>query len=212
MCDECLKKIPLNEGKLCVKCGKPIYDESEYCLVCQNNDRFFDNVASPFIYKDKIEKLIINYKFYNNRFLAKYFVSFMVDKYINEFMQADVIVPVPIRNKVLDERTFSQTELLAKELSTRLKIPLDCKTLIKIKDTKHQAKLGGKDRESNIKGAFDLVDKSFKDKKVLVIDDILTTGSTLSEIAKTIKKARPESVYGLTLANAEYKPFMELKQ
>jgi ComF family protein len=208
LCSRCEAIFPFNSGRTCVKCGKPIYDEAEYCMSCMNEDRYFDRVCSPLIYKGQVEKLILNYKFYNKRYLAKYFVSFLVDEYLNKGINADLIIPVPLTESVKRERTFNQTELLATLLGERLKLPVDNNIIKKVKETKHQATLSGKERQENIKGAFELIGK-VKGKRVLIIDDILTTGATLSEVARVIRKGRPESVEGLTVANAEYKPYSE---
>lgn len=208
LCKKCSKLIPVNNDKTCLKCGKPIYDESEYCIVCQNNKRYFDRVCSPLIYKDIGEKLILNYKFYNKRYLAKYLAAFLVDEYLNQDYQANLIVPVPISDNVMRERSFSQTDLLADELGKRLNIEVGKDIVVKSRETKHQAKLGGKERQLNVENAFKLVGK-VKDKRVLIIDDILTTGATMSEVARVIYKGKPDSVEGLTIANAEYKTYME---
>lgn len=208
LCVKCINNIPFNNDKVCLKCGKPIHDEADYCMVCQNAERYFDRVHSPLIYKDCVEKIIKNYKFYNKQYLAKYLSSFLVDEYLLREYNADIIVPVPSTNSVVEERCFNQTHLLARYLGERLNIPVDNGVIIKIRETEHQAKLGGKMRQENVKGAYQLAGL-VKGKRVLVIDDILTTGATLSEVARVIKKGKPISVEGLTLANAEYKLYME---
>lgn len=208
LCVKCSNSFPYNNDKVCLKCGKPIYDEADYCMVCQNAERYFDRVSSPLIYKDCVEKIIINYKFYNKQYLAKYLSSFLFDEYLLRDYNADFIIAVPSTNKVVAERYFNQTALLAEHLSRRLNIPLKDDVVIKIRETKHQAKLGGKMRQDNVKGAYKLIG-DIKGKRVLVVDDILTTGATLSEVARTLKKGKPLSVEGLALANAEYKLYME---
>lgn len=208
LCKACNNSIPRNSGKVCVKCGKPIYDESEYCMVCQNNKRYFERASAPLIYKGIAEKLILNYKFYNKRYLAKYLASFLSDEYLDKEYLADILIPVPVTDKVRTERSFCQTDLLATELGKKLNIEVGLTIVSKIKETAHQAKLGGRERQTNIEGAFKL-NGDVKGKRVLIIDDILTTGATLSELARVILKGRPESVEGLTLSNAEYKPYME---
>ena len=208
LCRNCLKDIPKNNGKVCIRCGKPIYDEAEYCMVCQNNERFFDRVNSPLVYKGTSEKLILNYKFYNKRYLVKYLVSYLVDEYLDKGYNSDIIIPVPLTDNVLRERSFSQTDLIAEELGKRLNIPVGIDIVKKIKDTAHQAKLGGKERQLNVAGAFSLIG-NVKGMKVLIVDDILTTGATLSELARIIWKGKPLAVEGLTIANAEYKAYGE---
>ena len=151
---------------------------------------------------------MLNYKFYNKRFLHKYLVSFLIDEYLDKAFNADIIIPVPMTEKGRKERGFSQTELLAKALSERLNIAYLADGVIKTKDTEHQAKLSGQMRAKNVQGVFKL-NADVKGKRVLIIDDILTTGATISEVARAVLRGKPLSVEGLTLSNAEYRPYSE---
>lgn len=112
-----------------------------------------------------------------------------------------LVVPIPLHRTRLRERGFNQSLLLAKEIGTVWGIPIDYINLQRIRPTEPQINLKGKERIRNVKGAFAVKgEKAFKGKRVLLIDDVYTTGATVSECSKVLKKARAERVDVLTLA------------
>ncbi len=112
-----------------------------------------------------------------------------------------VLVPVPLEKKRIKRRGFNQAELLAQELSCFLKLAVISNCLIKIKKTLPQVNLNNKNRKDNLKGTFCLKNKQFiKNKNILLIDDVYTTGSTLNECAKVLKKAGAKKVIGIVIA------------
>ena len=113
----------------------------------------------------------------------------------------DALIPVPLHPQRLREREYNQSLLLANGLSHHLQIPLLLSCLIRVKPTVPQTSLSKKERLNNLHRAF-AVDHAFriKDQRILLIDDVLTTGTTLHECAKTLRKAGSGTVYGLTLA------------
>ncbi len=114
----------------------------------------------------------------------------------------DVIIPVPLHYKKLRSREFNQSAILAKELSKAWRIPVDFDCLIKIKNTQEQASLNKSEREKNIKDAF-FIEKTLENKKVALVDDVITTGSTLLECAKALKRhGKVREVCAITLARA----------
>lgn len=114
----------------------------------------------------------------------------------------DVIIPVPLYAKKLKEREFNQSAVLAKELSEAWEIPLILDCLIKIKNTNEQALLSEVDRKENLKDAFTVKTK-LNNLNVGLIDDVVTTGSTLTECAKVLKiKGKAKNIYAITLARA----------
>ncbi len=208
LCKDCLEEIAfIKNNKVCSKCGKPIDNESDYCLTCQNNDRYFNRNTSPLAYKGKVIDLIINYKYKYRRYLGKYLATFMIDQYIDARYDADIIVPIPSTTLTAKKRGFDHIIELSEIMSERLKIPVASDVIIKVKETERQALLGGKARQENVLGAYKLCG-DIRDKKVLLIDDILTTGATLSEVSRTLLKGKPRNIEGLTLANAEYKLYL----
>jgi len=111
----------------------------------------------------------------------------------------DILIPVPLHIKKLRQREFNQSAILAKELSKAWNTPLSINSLIKIKDTLDQASLEAKDRFHNIKDAYSVI-KGVKGLKVGLVDDVVTTGSTIMECAKVLKKAGAKEIHAITLA------------
>ncbi len=111
------------------------------------------------------------------------------------------IVPIPLSKKRLKERGFNQSEEIAKELSKFLEIPMASNVLLKIKETLPQVELSKNGREENIKGVFVVrIKDPIKEKNILLVDDVLTTGSTLAEAARCLKDAGAKHVWGITVA------------
>ena len=109
-------------------------------------------------------------------------------KICEQIKKYDIIIPVPISKKRLKERGYNQSALIAKEIANYLKIEYNEKVLIKIKDNIAQSILEGKDRELNVKDVYKVKDfEKIKNKKILVIDDIYTTGSTVNECSRILK-------------------------
>lgn len=205
MCEECFKTFPFNNERICVRCGAPIDNEALYCLECQNYTRGFDFARSSLNYTGDVKRLVLGLKFKNNRWIAKYFAEMLYDTYIENALDAEIIIPVPISYKREKQRGFNQSYLIAKPLAEKLGLPLYTDVITKIKDNKQQAKLGLNDRRKNVVGAYEIVAREVvKGKKVLLVDDILTTGSTMSEAARRLKIAGATAVYGLAVASPKY--------
>ncbi len=205
MCDECYKTFPFNNGQICVHCGCPLDNEACYCLECQNYTKNFDFARSSLKYEGEAQRLILNMKFRNNRWLAKYFAEMLFDTYMENNLDAEVILPVPISYEREKSRGYNQSYLLAKSLAEKLNLPLVTDAVIKVKDNKQQAVLSLKERRENVIGAYELRNrKAVKGKKVLLVDDILTTGSTMSEVSRRLKIAGAIAVYGLVVASPKY--------
>ena len=198
-CDECKKQIFFNDKKTCKICGVEIYGDQSVCLRCGKDVPIFDKAISPINYEGRIMGLVKNFKYGNARYLAKVFSKYMVDKFVASNLTVDVVVPVPMTQKALQKRGYNQAELLAKQVCLDLNLPLDTTNLVKVVDTIQQEKLSMSKRKENLQKAFDIVDKNaFCGKRVLVIDDVKTTGTTLNRIAKLLKKYKAKEVYGLT--------------
>ncbi len=156
--------------------------------------QYIDEVYSMFVYNDASRGLILKFKSGNRTYLAEFFVNFMV---VPKSWDYDVIVPVPSKESSRLKRGFSQCDLLAEELSKKTNKPCDLKCLKFIKETEDQKTLTRKEREKNLKNAIVSV-KSVEGKNILLVDDIRTTGNTLKECARALKKQGANKIYAVT--------------
>lgn len=206
LCSACLAKLPLNDGEICGKCGRKLANEAEYCNTCQNNDRYFGVARSVCVYEDGAVALVHGLKFGGKRYFARYMANLMADKYLDEKFDCDCVLAVPLSDKRKAVRGYNQSDLLAREISRALRLDYMRKVLVKTKDNKEQSKLGHAEREQNVKGVYEVTDAAaVKGRRVLVVDDVLTTGATASEVARVLCKAKAKSVSVLTFASTKYK-------
>lgn len=202
ICDNCLHALPFITEKVCNKCGEPIKSLANYCTKCKNHiDRNFDIARSVFLYADDIRRAVINMKYYGKKYLARHLSFFLFDKYAQSNFDCDIVIPVPMSAKSYKKRGYNQTELLCKTFRDNgHKV---CTDLVeKYRETENQVNLNFADRQQNIVDAFRVKDKSLvKNKNILLVDDIYTTGATASEIAKVLKHSGANKVFVLTLCH-----------
>jgi ComF family protein len=143
---------------------------------------------------------IHTFKYNNQKVLAATLAAMLAQAYKRYNLAADVIVPVPLHRSRFRERGYNQSELLARQLGTILTLPVNTSSLKRIRKTQSQMSLGAGDRKINVNGAFACHDESLANLKVLLIDDVCTTGSTLDSCAAGLRQVGVASVWGLTLA------------
>ena len=202
----------LGEGYLCKKCGKEL---NKYAICSKAYLQFKEKSKNEiyikynidrlhiFQYKELIRKLIIQYKFNNKSYLYKTFCEFIVkNKKAFDFIKSyDIIIPVPMHNKKRALRGYNQSELIAKELAKKAKIKMFTDVLVKTKNNRVQSSLNKEERKNNVKDVYDLVNKEkIYSKKILIFDDIYTTGATIEACKKEILKADIKQLGILTLA------------
>jgi competence protein ComFC len=150
--------------------------------------------------KDPIRRFKYNQKTYLRKPFAQFMMAF-VQTYHLDIEQFDIIVPVPLFPSRLRERGYNQSRLLAEPIAQKYHIDLSLKNLVRVRNTRHQTLLSEKERWTNIHGAFRIKHSAeFSGKNILIVDDLLTTGATASEAARTLKGAGAETVGVLTLA------------
>jgi|AntRauTorckE6833_2_1112554.scaffolds.fasta_scaffold25670_2 ComF family protein len=202
ICSKCLKQLPYNNGHTCYKCGDKITGSGSYCLNCKDTQKEYEQARSPFLYSGIIQKLIYKLKYSKGKYLANYLSLFLVDEFIKHNWQVDLVVPVPLYKKREKLRGFNQAHLLSSEFEKSLNIKISKNELIRVKNTPTQTKLSKNERKNNLQKAFKVVNKNaFKNKNVLLIDDIFTTGATVDECSTALKKAGAKNIYVLTLAH-----------
>ena len=205
ICGACRSKLPLIQGFVCLKCGYPLPDGGRLCPVCRKKKKHFafDGMRSVYHYDGDFRNLILSFKYSSRFFLAKEFGRDLAAAYDEHdfFKSCDFIVPIPLNILRRFKRGYNQAELLAYELSKIVQKPLLKNVLLRKKITKAQFRLSKKEREKNIRGSFYVKENPLiKKKSILLIDDIATTGSTVSECANALKKAGVKEVFVLTLA------------
>ncbi len=208
LCLSCLNKIEFNAPPFCQKCSRSLdaQQKETVCRQCQSIPYHFDRIWAATVYNQTMQDLIHLFKYRDKTALRKTFLKLIflfIERYQIDLRPMDVVIPAPLHPARLRERGFNQSLMLSEGISKKFSIPLPVGSLIKKRHTRHQALLGKKERWTNIHGAFTITSPSvFKDKSVLVVDDLLTTGATASEIARTLKENGAKSVYVLTLAIA----------
>ena len=200
LCAECMTKLPRITGHRCLVCGVPINDEADYCLRCQRTESVFRRNVSPLRYDGEGRQLVHMLKFGGKKYIARLLGAMMADEFLSSGEECEIVVPVPMSEKEVKRRGFNQSELLAADIGERLGMPV-LPALAKVKDTPPQKELTGKDRAENLKGCFALrFGEYVKGRKILLVDDVFTTGSTANECARTLLKGRARSVTVLTAA------------
>jgi len=205
LCIECFEKIDFISNPYCECCGKPLYSsniQSVYCLQCLQHKPPFRFCRSAIEYTTFSKQLILDFKFTdhleNKTLLAKWMFMAGQDIFRNG---VDLIIPVPLYYTRLLKRTYNQSAVLCAELSKLSGIAADYTVLKKTKQTKLQTDCNAKQRKRNLKGAFSVIHpEHIKGKRVVLVDDVFTTGSTLTECAKTLKRSGAKSVDALTTA------------
>lgn len=203
ICRECRPfAVPIQEPK-CRCCGRKLEDECrEYCTDCQSVTHHFAGNLAVFEHRGKIKEAIYRFKFHNIREYASFFGEAMAEygeKFVADF-DPQVLIPVPVHWKKRRARGYNQAELLARELGRRLDIPVDRVLVRRVKNTRPQKALSKKERRENIKSAFELKTGVDVPERVLLVDDIYTTGSTLEEIAVLLKGAGVKEIWCFTLS------------
>lgn len=196
----------INENSLCKKCEIKLNKQAENRIIKEGTeieDKYFNELMYIFRYEGQIRKLIIDYKFNDKAYLYKMFVNFLLKnkKIFENIKNYDTIIPVPISKKRKNERGYNQSLLISRNIAEKTNLKLMNNCLIKNKNIIEQSKLNKEDRLQNIQGVYDLKNKKLlENRKILLIDDIYTTGSTANECSKTLRAANPDKVGILVLA------------
>lgn len=192
----------LDKNSLCKKCEVSLKDKILFKIDKYNN-KYFNKHFYIFKYNGEVRGLLLNYKFNDKPYLYKTIVNFLKNnkKIIVQLKKYDIILPVPISKKRKFERGYNQSSLFIKEIATMIGLNYKENLLIKIKNNNPQSKLGKEERNKNVENAYFLRKKeNIINKKVLLVDDIFTTGNTVNECAKMLINAKAKEVDVLTIA------------
>ena len=207
LCSDCLNELKFITRPFCNCCGYP-FDLQEYevlktflCAKCAAKYYKFDKARSAVCYNEMSKNIILPFKHADKTRYKNFISKLMINAGADLFVDADVIIPVPIHFTRLLKRKYNQSTLIGNIISKNTKIPIFYDVLIRVKKTKSQGHLTVKQRKVNISNAFITRNNDkIKGKTILLIDDVFTSGATLNECSKILKKADAKKVYVLTFA------------
>lgn len=206
ICEECQGKVPYVKEPSCKKCGKALEDErKEYCGDCGKKKHYFKQGKAVFSYQKGMKLSMYRFKYAGRREYAAFYARSTKEKYGDWISrrEIDVIVPVPMYPKKKRARGYNQAEIFAKSLGEQLELPVETRLIRRVKNTIPQKELNDKQRKDNLKGAFQLETNIVKYSKILLVDDIYTTGSTVDAMAKCFLEAGIEEIYFLSVCIGE---------
>ena len=188
-------------------CGRPSDRPGSYiCSRCYGTLPWYGEFSrSAFAYLEPISQLINSFKFNGAEYLAVDFADAMELSFRkkHDVASVDLVVPVPLHPRRLSRRGYNQSGLLASAFAKRINRPCDDRSLVRIRDTDHQSRLGGDERRENLKGAFQVMDMSrIRGRSIVLIDDVMTTGATLEECSDVLLAGGAYRVIPFVLAKA----------
>lgn len=207
-CPACKAEISLIRTPLCPSCGVPFFADASgdhLCGECLTNKRPFSLARAVGLYQGTLLKALILFKYSGRTGLGRPLGEMMADLADSLWGKGsfDLVVPVPLHVRKLRQRGFNQAVILGRSVARRLAVPLDFTVLKRDLETPPQVGLGKKERLRNIKGAFTVAEPHrVKAKRILLVDDVYTTGSTIGECAAVLAAGGAKEISVLTLARA----------
>lgn len=208
VCNRCLDKIRLNRAPFCLSCGRFFNAQGKphLCAACIRSRPTFSYHRSFSLYQGVLKDTILLFKYKKYKVLGKLLARIVyqgLKKDDRLWWGIEVIIPVPLHPAREKTRGFNQSRVLARELGEIVNIDIIEGVLVKPINVPPQTTLTAKERRKNIKGAFKVSDKAkIKDKTILLVDDVFTTGATIQECSTVLINAGAKEVRGITVAQA----------
>ena len=206
-CWDCRAEVMVLHQPFCRVCGTPVageVTEQFICHQCRKQPPHYDACRSAARFDGAVRESVLALKYHGHQWLVADLVDFL-EAAVRTWYQADsfdVVLPVPLYSRRLRERGFNQAGLLAEEMAGRLGMSVEQNFLRRIRDTGTRTRLTGAARRSNLRQAFALKDGvDLSGQTVLLVDDVMTTGTTLSECARVLRNAGARGVFGVTVAH-----------
>ncbi|MFW6150886.1 MAG: ComF family protein [Chloroflexota bacterium] len=200
LCEGCVGTLPRILPPVCPYCGRPQISDIA-CPQCAGHTLSIDAVRSPFRFEGAVRRAILELKYSRIRALAPVLASLVADYFVLNLLPGDVLVPVPLHRRRLKQRGYNQSELLAKDLSALTGVPMDTTSLARTGAEDPQVRAqDAAQRKMNVAGAFFCRDGSMQGRRVILVDDVCTSGATLEACACAVKQGGAASVRGFTVA------------
>ena len=206
LCWECLSELNLIQAPLCDKCGAPAFGEIHHryvCSACASNPPVYDTARAGVHYDGLARELLQAFKYHEAIWLADELTRILYAAYLAHYdgLECDAVACVPLFSTRRRERGFNQAGMLAAGLARLISKPLIRNALKRVRPTGTQTRLTAAERVVNVKGAFRVRwDKWTEARRILLVDDIMTTGATVNECAHALRAAGAAAVYVLTVA------------
>ena len=206
ICWDCFRSVELREAALCVRCGLKIEGPARHvfqCGACLDTPPAFDSARSAGRFGGVLREMLHQFKYGRATWLCADLTDLLQGSVLAHYAveEADVVVPVPLHAQKQRARGYNQAALLAVELGRRLGRPVVGDALTRTRATQTQTRLHAAERRRNVHGAFRVRDSGWiKGRTALLVDDVMTTGATLSEAARTLKRAGAWRVWAATVA------------
>jgi len=206
ICPDCYLALPHNVI-CCVRCALPLAEDIDgavLCGRCIKKPPAFDYAYSPFRYEDEIITLVHQLKFSEKIRFSRSIGEMLLTHFSGTGESPDCLLPVALHPSRMRQRGFNQSIEISRVLSKALAIPIEHSAIVRQRSTVAQTGLSARQRQKNIRGAFSMVGE-LNYKHVLIVDDVMTTGATVNELAKLLKKNKVERVGVLSIARAPVK-------
>lgn len=205
ICPECREQLPRVVSPLCPLCGIPFAGAGadHCCGACLTHAPHFDTARAYFLYEGAIRDLIHSFKYSRKTHLRKPLALLTLHEMSGEVtgLNPHLIIPVPLHRSRLRQRGFNQAVLIGRVLSKQLSVPLVTDALIRTRPTAPQIELPAAERRMNVRGAFTVTrPESVADRHIVLFDDVMTTGSTMDECARELKKSGAATVTAVSVA------------
>ena len=198
-CEVCRAAVEPIVPPWCEKCGEPFVTD-RLCANCRAHPLEIEKIRSVAVFDGVLRQAIHRFKYERLAGLAEPFGEMLAEYWRAEQLTADWLIPVPLHPSRERDRGYNQSELLARQLARRVNVPIRSKGLRRTRATAVQMTLNAAQRRENVAGAFACVEPRVRGARVMIIDDVGTTGATLDACAQAVLKAGAASVMGLTLA------------
>ena len=200
LCFRCKEKLDFVTDNFCLKCGAKISRDYDFCIECKDDPHQFELARSVFVYDDTCAQIILKFKYGGAKDFALPLARMLALKYSKSEIIADTVTFVAMPKKREMQRGYNQSFELCKEFSLITGIPMH-NLLERTRNVPSQTTLGKTDRKENLKGSLRAVNiDQIMNKEILLIDDVVTTGTTADECAKTLKEAGAKTVFVLSVA------------
>ncbi len=205
ICSTCANQVEFVRDAYCMKCGKPVLKEQEYCRDCMVRPHRFDSGRVLFVYEGALKKSIYRFKYAGRKEYAQAYAYF-AQRELGEFIRRiapDALIPVPLHRRRFRKRGYNQAELFAVALGKRMGVPVERKLVQRTRNTLPQKELDPSARQNNLKKAFKLCRNDVKLNTIIIIDDIYTTGSTMDAVAEQFRRVGVQKIYFLAISGGK---------